>query len=196
MPRNRTASDSVQVSMSAIGTDKRQGRTFVSTAAAIIAVLTTTAGAQRRLQMEVEVAPPDPNREIIGTLAAKTYIGRLRNTGKSSVLIQVIPIAGRNQGNGIRGACYLEKWDSTSRRWIYWPPPIMSLESASIYSFILRGGDAAEVCGRPSALELGPPGKCYRFVLQVQMKGSSSPSMISRAFCMGVPAEKKVPPGC
>ena len=195
-PRNHTASEGVQGSVGAIGTDKRQGRAFVSIAAAIIAVLTTTAGAQRRLQMEVEVVPPDPSREIIGTLASKTYIGRLRNTGKSPVLVQVVPIAGRNQGNGIRGACYLEKWDSTSRRWIYSPPPIMSLESASIYSFILRGGDAAEVCGRPSALELGPPGKCYRFVLQVQMKGSSSPSIISRAFCVGVPAERKVPPGC
>jgi hypothetical protein len=67
----------------------------------------------------------------------------------------------------------------------------MSLESASIYSFVLRGGDAAEVCGRPSALELGPPGKCYRFVLQVQMKGSSSPSIISRAFCVGVQQKGK-----
>ncbi len=190
--RNRTASEGVQGRMGAIGTDKRQGRALVSIAAAIIAVLTTTAGAQRRLQMEVEVVPPDPSREIIGTLASKTYIGRLRNTGKSPVLVQVVPIAGRNQGNGIRGACYLEKWDSTSRRWIYSPPPIMSLESASIYSFILRGGDAAEVCGRPSALELAPPGgKRYRFVLQVQMKRSSSPSIISRAFCVGVPAEGK-----
>jgi hypothetical protein len=144
--------------------------------------------------MEVEAAPPDPSREIIGTLASKTYIGRLRNTGKSSVLIHVVPIAGHNQRNGINGACYLEKWDSTSRRWIYSPPPI--LESASIYSFILRGGDGAEVCGRLSALELGPPGKCYRFVLQVQMKGSSAPSIISKAFCVGVPAERKAPPGC
>jgi hypothetical protein len=181
--------------MSVIGTDKRQGRAFVSIAAAVIAVLTTTAGAQGRLQMEVEVAPPDPSREIIGTLASKTYIGRLRSTGKSPVLVQVVPISGRYQGDGIRGACYLEKWDSSSRRWIYLPPAIMSFESASIYGFTLRGGDAAEVCGRPSALELGP-GRCYRFALQVQMKGSSSPSIISRAFCAGVPAQRKVPPGC
>jgi len=93
-PWNRTASEGVQGSMGAIGTGKSQGHAFVSIAAAIIAVLTTTAGAQRRLQMEVEAAPPDPSREIIGTLASKTYIGRLRNTGKSPVLIQVVPIAG------------------------------------------------------------------------------------------------------
>lgn len=180
------------MSMSVTGTP---GCVFVFVVAVIVAVLTATAGAQRRLQMEVEVAPPDPSREIIGTLVANTYIGRLRNKGKSPVLVQVVPIAGRHQGNGIRGACYLEKWDSTSRRWVYLPPPIVSLESAFIYSFTLRGGDAAEVCGRPSVVELGL-GKCYRFVLQVQMKGSSSPSIISREFCAGLPAGKKVPPGC
>ena len=106
------------MSVSATGTGKKQRRVFVSLTIAIIAVLTTAADAQRRLRMEVEVALPDPSRVIIGAPAAKTYIGWLRNTGKSPVLVQVVPISGRHQGNGLRGACYLEKWDSTSHRWI------------------------------------------------------------------------------
>ena len=160
------------MSMSATRAGKRQRRLFVfSVTMAIIAVLNTAADAQRHLRMEVEAAPPDPNRVIIGAPAAKTYIGRLRNTGKPPVLVQVVPIAGRHQGNGLRGACYLERWDSISHRWIYLAPALVSLESTPVYSFTLRGGDTAEVCGRPSASELGQPGACYRFTLQVQMKG-------------------------
>src|ERR1700682_2336060 len=120
--------------MSAIGTDTRPGRAFVSIAVAITGVLTTTAGAQRPLQMEVKVAPPDPSRMIIGTPTTKTYVGLLRNAGKSPVLVQIITIAGRHEGSGRFGACYLERWDATSQRWVYLPAPVMSLESVPVYS--------------------------------------------------------------
>ena len=50
------------MSMSVIGMDKRMGRAFVTIAVSLIGALTTTAGAQRRLQMEVQVTPPDPSR--------------------------------------------------------------------------------------------------------------------------------------
>lgn len=70
------------MSMSAIAMDKRLGCVFVSIAVAIIGVLTTTAGAQRRLQMEVQVTPPDPGRMIIGAPTTKTYVGLLRNAGQ------------------------------------------------------------------------------------------------------------------
>jgi hypothetical protein len=185
-PRNRTGREGVQVSMSAIGTDKRLGRAFVSIAVAIIGVLTTTAGAQRRLQMEVKVAPPDPSRMIIGAPTTKTYVGLLRNAGKSPVLVQIIPISGRHKGNGRFGACYLERWDATSHRWVYLPAPVMSLESVPVYSSTLNGGDAIDVCGRPSAEELGQSGTRYRFTLQVQLKGSKSPSLLSRTFKVGL----------
>ena len=184
------------MSVSATRTGKGQRRAFLAVTIAIIAVLSATADAQGRLRMEVEVAPPDPSRVMISAPAARTYIGRLRNTGKSPVLVQVVPISGRHQGNGLRGACYLERWESSSHRWIYLAPALVSLESTPVYSFTLRGGDAAEVCGRPSALELGQPGACYRFILLVQMKGSSSPSTLSRAFRVGVPVERDLPLGC
>ena len=175
--------------MSAIGTDKRPGRAFVSIAVAIIGVLTTTAGAQRPLQMEVKVAPPDPSRMIIGAPTTKTYVGLLRNAGKSPVLVQIIPISGRHQGNGRFGACYLERWDATSHRWVYIPAAVMSLESVPVRSSTLNGGDAIDVCGRPSAEELGQSGPCYRFTLQVQLKGSTSPSILSRTFKVGTQTE-------
>jgi hypothetical protein len=175
--------------MSAIGTDKRRGRAFVSIAVAIIGVLTTTVGAQRRLRMEVKVAPPDPSRMIIGAPTAKTYVGLLRNTGKSPVLVQIIPIAGRHEGSGRFGACYLERWDATSHRWVYIPAAVMSLESVPVSSSTLNGGDAIDVCGRPSAEELGQSGPCYRFILQVQLKGSTSPSILSRTFKVGTQTE-------
>src|SRR5580704_2561315 len=167
--------------MSAIGTHKRLGRAFVSIAVAIIGVRTTTAGAQRRLQMEVKVAPPDRSRMIIGAPTTKTYVGLLRNAGKSPVLVQIIPISGRHEGSGRFGACYLERWDATSHRWVYLPAP----ESAPVYSSALNGGDAIDVCGPPSAEELGQSGTCYRFTLQVQLKGSKSPTLLSRTFKAG-----------
>jgi len=182
--------------MGTTGTGKRQRRVFLWIAIAIIAVLTAVAHAQRQLRVEVEAAPPDPNRVIIGAPTAKTYIGWLRNTGKSTVLVQIVPISGRYQGNGLRGPCYLERWDSTSHRWVYLTPALMSFESIPVHSFTLIGGDAVEVCGRPSALELGQQGACYRFVLQVQMKGSNSPSILSKAFRVGVPAERDLPLEC
>ena len=183
------------MSMSATPAAKRQRRAFFfSVTIAIIALLGTAADAQRRLRMEVEVVSPDPDRVIIGTPAAKTYIGRLKNTGKSSILVQVVPISGRHQGNGLRGACYLERWDSILHRWVYLAPALISRESTPVYSFTLNGGDTAQVCGRPSASELGPG--CYRFTLQVQMKGSYSPSILSRVFRVGVPEERNLPAGC
>jgi hypothetical protein len=177
------------VSMSAIGTSKSMGRTSMSIAVSIIAVLVTTANAQRRLQVEIKVAPPDPSRMIIGAPATKTYVGLLRNVGKSPVLVQIIPFSGRHQGHGRFGACYLERWDATSRRWVYIPAAAMSLESVPVGSTTLNGGDAIEVCGRPSAEELGQSGPCYRFTLQVQLKGSASPSMLSRTFKVGTQTE-------
>ena len=117
-------SEGVQLSMSATGADKRQGRTPVSIALAIIGVLTTTAGAQRRLQMEAQVAPPDPSRMIFGAPTTKTYVGLLRNAGKSPVLVQIIPISGRHQGSGRFGACHLERWDVTSHRWVCIPAAV------------------------------------------------------------------------
>jgi hypothetical protein len=173
--------------MSAIGTEKRLGRAFASIAVAIIGVLTTTAGARRRLQVEVKVAPPDPNRRIIGAPRMKTYVGLLRNAGKPTVLVQFIPISGRHQGSGRFGACYLERWDVTSHRWVYIPEAVVSLEFVPVRSATLNGGDEIDVCGRPSAEELGQ--SCYRFTLQVQLKGSASPSILSRTFKVGTQTE-------
>jgi hypothetical protein len=155
--------------MSAIGTDKRLGRAFVSIAVAIIGVLPTTAGAQRRLQMEVKVAPPDPSRMIIGAPTTKTYVGLLRNAGKSPVLVQIIPISGRPQGNGRFGACYLERWDATSHRWVYIPAAVMSLESVPVRSSTLNGGDAIDVCGRP----FGGRARAVRAMLPVYFAGAT-----------------------
>jgi hypothetical protein len=162
---------------------------IVSATITLIAVLTAAADIQRHLRMEVKVAPPDPSRMIIGAPTAKTYVGLLRNTAKSPVLLQIIPIAGRHQGTGRFGACYLERWDATSHRWVYLPAAVMGLESVPVYSFTLNGGDAIDVCGRPSAEELGQSGACYRFTLQVQRKGSKSPSILSRTFKVGAQTE-------
>jgi hypothetical protein len=158
-------------------------------ASVAIAVLTAATDIQGHLRMEVKVAPPDPGRMIIGPPTTKTYIGLVRNTGKSPLLVQIIPIAGRREGSGRFGACYLERWDAPSHRWVYLPAAVMSLESVPVDSSTLNGGDAIDVCGRPSAEELGQSGTCYRFTLQVQLKGSKSPSILSRTFKVGAQTE-------
>jgi hypothetical protein len=173
------------MNMRATESGRMQRCAIASVTITLIAVLTAAADIQRHLRMEVNVAPPDPSRMIIGAPATKTYVGLLRNTGKSPVLVQIIPIAGRHEGSGRFGACYLERWDATSHRWVYLPAPVMSLESAPVYSSTLNGGDAIDVCGRPSAEELGQSGTCYRFTLQVQLKGSKSPTLLSRTFKAG-----------
>lgn len=155
---------------------------------AMIAVLTTAADAQSRLRIEVATAPPDPDHVIIGAPASTTYVGRLTNTDKSSMLVQVIAISGRHQGNGLRDACYLERWDSTSHQWLYVAPSVIGIEPTPVYSLTLRGGEAAEVCG-PATFELGQCSACYRFILQVQTKGSNSPSFLFKTFRVGLPAE-------
>jgi hypothetical protein len=152
-----------------------------------IAVLAGATDIQSHLRMEVKAVPPDPSRIIIGAPATKTYVGLLRNAGKSPALVQIIPILGRSQGNGRFGACYLERWDATSHRWVYLPAAVMGLESVPVYSSTLNGGDAIDVCGRPLAEELGQSGACYCFTLQVQLKGSKSPSILSRTFKVGAP---------
>jgi hypothetical protein len=175
------------MNMSASGTGRMQHCAFASVT--IIAVLTAAAEIHPPLRMDVKVMPPDPSRVIIGAPAAKTYVGVLRNTSKSLVLVQIIPMPGRQQGNGRSGACYLERWDATSHRWVYLPAAVMSLESVPVYSLTLNGGDAIDVCGRPSAEELGQSGKCYRFTLQVQLKGFGSPSILSQTFKAGTQTE-------
>ena len=175
--------------MRATESGRMQRCAIASVTITLIAVLTAAADIQRHLRMEVKVAPPDPSRMIIGAPTTKTYVGLLRNTGKSPVLVQIIPIAGRHEGSGRFGACYLERWDATSHRWVYLPAPVMSLESVPVYSSTLNGGDAIDVCGRPSAEELGQSGTCYRFTLQVQLKGSKSPSLLSRTFKVGAQTE-------
>src|SRR5437016_14177478 len=74
-PRNRTASEGVQGSMGAIGTDKRQGRAFVAFAAGIVGVSTPTQADQGRLRGDVEAAPPDPSRGSNGTDARQEGSG-------------------------------------------------------------------------------------------------------------------------
>jgi hypothetical protein len=156
---------------------------------ALLAVLTAAADIQRRLRMEIKVAPPDPNHIIIGASATKVYVGLLRNTSKAPVLLQTIPMSGRYLGNGRFAACYLERWDATARRWVYLPAPVMSLESVPVYSVTLNTGDTTDVCGTALTEELGHPGTCYRFTLQVQLKGSVSPSVLSRTFQVGPETE-------
>ena len=115
--------------------------------------------------------------------------GSVKKRRQIPVLVQFIPISERTQGSGRFGACYLERWDATSHRWVYIPAAVMSLESVPVRSSTLNGGDAIDVCGRPSAEELGQSGPCYRFTLQVQLKGSTSPSILSRTFKVGTQTE-------
>jgi hypothetical protein len=123
-------------------------------------------------------------------MACAVAASLLRNTGKSPILVQFIPIS----QNALRGAEGLGRaiWSGGTRpshRWVYIPAAVMSLESVPVRSSTLNGGDAIDVRSRPSAEELGQSGLCYRFTLQVQLKGSTSPSILSRTFKVGTQTE-------
>jgi hypothetical protein len=148
----------------------------------IVLVLNVSAQTRMPLRLDVKVTPPDSNRVVIEAPDSKTYVGFLKNISKASLLFHVIPMAERPQGSGRYGACYLERWDPTSHQWVYVPRPLINPGSVSVSMFTLNPGQTVDVCGRPSTQELDPPGTCYRFRLQVQLKNFRSPSILSQTF--------------
>jgi hypothetical protein len=164
---------------------------WVAVSAAVMSILVlpiraAQAGAQRQLRLEVRQVPPDPNHSMVGAPPAKNYIGRLRNRGESPLLIQIIPISDRDQGNGKFGSCYLERWDSATRRWIYLPPTLIAVvEPVQIKTLMLKPRDAIDLCTASFSQEAGQHAECYGFRLQLQIGGLSSPLMLFRTFQVG-----------
>jgi len=63
---------------------------------------------------------------IVGAPRGTGYVGLLTNKDKSAALIEIIPMKGRGNGNGKFCACYLERWNGTSKQWDYVEPRLMS----------------------------------------------------------------------
>jgi hypothetical protein len=164
--------------------------------AVITVVLTVGADVQKHLRLEAEQTPNDPTRKIVGSPSARSYVGMLRNTGKSPVLVQIIPIPGRDSASGSFSACYLERWNLNLRRWDYLPAPVMGIESVPVRTFTLKAGDAIRLCDASFPAEPEQSGACYRFTVQLQMKRATSPSVISGTFKVGTPVGKTLPSGC
>jgi hypothetical protein len=169
---------------------------IASSTVMILVVLAVAANFQRHLRLKIRKQQPDPNHIIVGAPRATTYTGMLRNTGEFPVLVQVIPIIGRNSTSGRFGPCYLEQWNSTLRGWVYSPPPVVNSEAVPVNTFTLKAGEAIRACGATFLEEPEQPEACYRFALQLQIKGFSSPSIISSAFKTGVPVGKSMPSPC
>jgi hypothetical protein len=88
------------MNMRATESGRMQRCAIASVTITLIAVLTAAADIQRHLRMEVNVAPPDPSRMIIGAPATKTYVGLLRNTGKSPYWFRSSPSQDATRGRG------------------------------------------------------------------------------------------------
>ena len=164
----------------------------------VLATLTAIVGlgiwlrAEGQLSLQVKKAPADRSNVIVGTSTTKHYVGLLKNASKSPMLVQIIQMSGRYGGNGRFGVCYLERWNVASREWDYLPPPNVGVEPIEVKTITLRPRSMIEACSTVISQQHGRAGACYRFTLQVQAKGSPSPSVLSRSFKIdGVP-----PPSC
>jgi hypothetical protein len=160
-------------------------------------MLCISARAQLGLSLQVRKGPSHANHVIVGSPPPRSYVGLLRNTDSSPMLLQIIQMAGRPGANGRFGACYLEQWNSSLRRWDYLPQPIVATETFEVKSIVLKSGVPIQVCDALFSSKVGQPGICYRFMLQVQMRGHDAPSVLSRSFKVGgaAPSEGK-PPSC
>ena len=177
------------------GTRRIQRCIIVCSTLLITIALTVGADLHEQLRLEIEGTPINTARKIVGSPPAKSYVGVLRNAGKSPVLVQIIPISERGSASGRFSACYLERWNLNLRRWDYLPVAVMGIESVPIRTFTLRAGDTIRLCDAAFSAE-PESGACYRFTLQLQMKHATSPSVISGTFKVGIPAGKALPSGC
>ena len=194
---NQALFDGVELNVSTSRNIWRMQRCVIGCSIAVVTVvLAFGTDLQDHLRLEVEQTPNDPSRKVVGSPFVRSYVGTLRNTDKSPVLIQIIPISGRDSASGPFGACYLEQWNLNLHRWDYSPAPVLGIESAPVRAFTLKAGDAIRLCGASFPAEPEQTGACYRFTLQLQLKQTTSPSVISRTFKVGTPVGKSLPSGC
>ena len=133
-----------------------------------------------------------PSQVIVGEPAAKRYFGILQNTAKSSILVLVIQMRTRPIGNGRFHACYLERWNPKSHGWTYTPQAVMTINSPEVTTVLLNAGSSVQACDAvlSEETEVG----CYRFVLQVQAKGSAA-HRLSQPFKVGQ-SNRNAPVSC
>jgi hypothetical protein len=160
-------------------------------------MLCISARAQLGLSLQVREGPSHADHVIVGSPPPRSYAGSLRNGNSSPMLLQIIQMAGRPGASGRFGACYLEQWNSSLRRWDYLPQPVVATETLDVKSIVLKPGDPIQVCDALFSSKPGQPEVCYRFTLQVQMRGHGAPSVLSRSFKVGgaLPSGGK-PPSC
>jgi len=148
------------------------------------------------LSLAVEHGPPDVDQVIVGTAPVSTFVGLLKNRSSAAVTLQTVPMLHRQRGNGRFSACYVERWDRLSQMWVYLPSPVASSDLPDIHMLKLKAGESVSVCSTPSPLTDNAP-NCYRFILQIQVEGLASPTVLSAAFIVGGPARQKgLPPEC
>lgn len=152
--------------------------------------------AEERLSLQVKKAPADRSNLIAGATMTEHYVGLLKNSDKSPLLVQTIQMPGRYSGNGRFGICYLERWNAASREWAYVPAPVVGVESIEVKTITLKPRSAMETCSTLLSQQPGQAGACYRFTLQVQTKGLPVPTTLSRAFRIGAPVNQVLPSAC
>src|SRR5437016_8047249 len=164
---------------------------FVAVTVFVVLIMSARAGGQ--LVLEVKEEPPDPYHVMIGGVPGRRYVGLLKNAGKSPVLVTIMQMRGRQIGSGRFRACYLERWNPISHHWSYTPGPVADVNTSDVTTVRMEAGSSVQAC---DALVSQEAGLCYRFSLQVQAKGSLSPSVLSRSFRVGTPADGNLPPSC
>jgi len=159
-----------------------------------ILALNLTAMAQARMLLTVRQAPSDPDRVTLGAPPMRHYIGLLKNAGKFSVEVEIMRIPGRSYGIGRFRSCYVERWNSTSGRWIDVPQGVMETGlPMPISTLTVKPGDSVTVCDTTVSNE---PAACYRFRVELQLKGIIAPQTLSAAFRTGSLLESGLPPSC
>ena len=132
------------------------GRLTSAIVTCVLVLNPTARAAESQILMQAKLAPPDPNRVTVGSSPAKHYIGLLKNNGKSPVVVQIMHIPGRGDGNGRFRSCYLERWDVTSRQWINAPQAVIEAGlPLTISTFKVKPGDSIVVCDTFFAKETG-----------------------------------------
>ena len=149
------------------------------------------------LSLAVETEKVDIDHVLAGAGPPIKYVGMLKNNSRIPITIQIVPMNGRQPGNGRFGACYLEKWDIAGGKWRYQNPPVADRGSSKLELLTISPKAAVAVCSIPSPIVTGGLAECYRFVIQAILPHSSAPSLFTRNFVVGGQDQQQAtPPPC
>jgi hypothetical protein len=149
------------------------------------------------LSLAVETEKVDIDHVLAGAGVPIQYVGVFKNNSRIPITIEIVPITGRQPGNGRFGACYLEKWDRAGKKWRYENPPVAGRGSSTVELLTISPKAAVAVCSTPSPIVPAGLAECYRFVIQAILPHSSAPSLFARNFVVaGQDQRRATSPPC